>query len=41
MTHKVPSPWNNQVNDWETHENSSTPLSIKKKKCAFSSREGT
>lgn len=40
MTHKVPSPWNNQVNDWEPHESSSTPLSIKKKKSGFLSREG-
>lgn len=32
-THKVPSPWNNQVVEWEAYENtsSSTPMSIKKK----------
>ncbi|XP_026805576.1 uncharacterized protein LOC113548735 [Rhopalosiphum maidis] len=29
-THKVPSPWNNQVIDWEAHKNSSsTPISNK------------
>jgi len=40
-THKVPSPWNNQVIDWETHKNSSsTPISNKQyQKSVLYSRE--
>lgn len=31
MTHKIPSPWNNQICDWESGEKlSSTPIVVKR-----------